>query len=249
MKIDIQTDDELTKLLNVLAIEIVDAQIYHKLCCDLEVSIAEYEREIHHSNTFWSLTLESLHEASLIRLCRVLDQNAAGLNLVNFLETIKANLHFFQPEHFRDRLLNNALVNSLALIDRIPPAGQLDQDIEFASSRNPLVKKLMIWRNKIVAHRDARVSLGKTQILEDNPLSQTEIEALLEKSFEMFNKYSCLYRENTWSRNVIGHQDYKALLDLLRLGLEKSDADSEVGHRDCPARARSHRCVTLTAGN
>jgi hypothetical protein len=197
MKIDIQTDDELNKLLDALAGEIVDAQIYHRLFCDLTDSIAEYSREFLQSNTFWSLTLDSLKEARLIRLCRVFDQNSTGLNLVNLLETIKANSHFFQEEHFRDHLRNNAFIDSLAETDRVPAPDQLDADIEYASSKNPLVKKLMVWRNKIIAHRDVKISLGKTQILESNPPSQFEIENLLNQSLLIFNRYSSLYKAST----------------------------------------------------
>jgi hypothetical protein len=227
MKIDIQTGAELSKLLDTLAHEIVDAHIYHKLFSDLTDSITEYSREFQQSNTFWGLTIDSLKEARLIRLCRVFDQNSDGLNLVNLLETIKANLHLFQEEHFRDRLRNNAFIDSLAETNRVPSPDQLDGDIDYASSRNPLVKKLMIWRNKIVAHRDAKVSLGKIRTLESNPISNLEIEELLSQSLIIFNRYSSLYTASTWSRQVIGHDDYRSLLKFLRLGIQKWDENIE----------------------
>ena len=227
MKIKIQTGDELNSLLDSLAREIVDAQIYHRLFCDLIGSISEHQREFQQSNTFWSLTLDSLKDARLTRLCRVFDQESSSLNLVNLLETIKANLHLFEAHHFRERLRDNAFVDSLAELDRVPPERQLDEDIGYASCANPLVKKLMIWRNNIVAHRGAKVSLGKKQVLEDNPLAQPEIEELLNQSFTIFNRYSSLYRASTWSRQVIGHDDYQSLLKFLRLGLQKWDEDIE----------------------
>jgi hypothetical protein len=40
----------------------------------------------------------------------------------------------------------------------------LDEDIAYASYANPLVKKLMIWRNNIVAHHGVKTSLGKKQV-------------------------------------------------------------------------------------
>ena len=227
MKINIQSDDELNRLLDVLAQEIVDAQIYHRLFCDLIDSIDAYEREFQQSNTFWSLTIDSLKEARLTRLCRVFDQESNSLNLVNLLETIKANLHMFEEHHFRERLRENAFVESLAKSDRVPPEGQLDEDIAYASCTNPLVKKLMIWRNNIVAHRGAKTALGKKQILEDNPLTQKEIEELLNQSFTIFNRYSSLFRASTWSRQVIGHDDCQSLLKFLRLGLKKWEEDIE----------------------
>lgn len=227
MNIKIQTSEELDRLLDALAQEIINAQICHRLFRDLVDVIPDYEREFQQSKTFWSLTLNSYKDARLSRLCRVFDQESSSLNLVNLLETIKDNLHLFKEEHFRQRLQENAFVDSLAKMHRVPEAKQIDDDIEYSSCRNPLVKKLMIWRNNIVAHRGAKAALGKKRVLEDNPLSQEEIEELLDKSFEIFNRYSSLYRASTWSRKVIGHDDYKSTLKFIRLGLQKWDEDLE----------------------
>ena len=250
MEIKIRSGDELNKLLDTLALEIVDANIYHRLYTDLIDSIKDNVRAFTQSNTFWSFTIDSLQDARMSRLCRVFDQESNSLNLFNLLETIKANVHFFDEEHFRQRLKDNAFVDSLADVDRIPNESQLDKDIWFASSKNPSVKKLMIWRNNIIAHRGAKVSLGKDEILADNPLTQQEIEILLEECFTIFNRYSSLYRAATWSRKVVGHDDYKSLLKFLNLGLQKWDEDIEKERQelrrkrvqqDTPANGSSHR--------
>lgn len=143
------------------------------------------------------------------------------------MKTIKANLQYFDEKHFRHRLKDNAFVDSLAKDDRMPNESQLDKDLCFASSQNPLVKKLMIWRNNIIAHRGAKVSLGKNDILADNPLTPEEIETLLDECFIIFNRYSSLYRASSWSRKVVGHDDYQSLLKFIRLGLQKWDEDIE----------------------
>ena len=153
MKIKIQTSDELNSLLDVLAREIVDAQIYHRLFCDLIDSISDHEREFQQSNTFWSLTIDSLKEARLTQLCRVFDQECSSLNLVN----------------------------------------------------------------------------------------------LLDKSFSIFNRYSSLYRASTWSRQIIGHDNYKSLLEFLRLGLQKWDEDSETELAEIRERKAEH--AGAQAGN
>lgn len=227
MEIKIKSAHELDKFLNALEFEIVDANIYHRLYSDLVNSRKDYAREFSQSNTFWSFTFEALHDARMIRLCRVFDQGSKSLNLFNLLETIKANTHFFDKEHFQQRLKDNAFVDSLAEVDRIPNETRFDNDIRFASDQNPLVKKLMIWRNNIIAHRGAKVSLGKDEVLADNPLSQQEIETLLDECFTIFNRYSSLYRASTWSRKVVGHDDYQSLLETIKLGLQKWDEDIE----------------------
>lgn len=227
MEIKITTSEELNKLLDALAQEIVDANICHRLYIDLLGSISENKRAFSQSNTFWNFVFISLDDARIIRLCKVFDQESKSLNLYNLLVTIKANIHYFKKDHFRERLRENAFVEILARDDRIPKEEQLDKDIWFASSENPLVKKLIIWRNNIIAHLGAKVSLGQDKILKENPLDNKRIETLLDESFSIFNRYSSLYRASTYSKKVVGHDDFKSLLKFLNLGLQKWDEDIE----------------------
>ena len=190
-------------------------------------SIKDYTMEFQQSNTFWNFTLDALQDAAMIHLCRVFDQVTTSLNLFNLLETIKANLHFFEDNHFRERLKDNAFVELLAKENRMPDKEQLDKDIWFVSTSNPLVNKLMIWRNNIIAHRGAKISLGKNQILINNPLTKDELLTLLDESHEILNRYSSLFCASTYSRKVIQHDDYKSLLNFIRLGIQKNREDNE----------------------
>jgi hypothetical protein len=221
MEIKIKTGDELNQLLDALVKEIVDANIYHRLFCDLLDSIPEYEREFQESQTFWHIILSALMDSRMANLCKVYDQESTSLNLVNLLHTIKANLHLFTADNFKQRMAGNAFLDSLASYDRIPQLKDVEIDIESVTWQNPLVKKLMVWRNNIVAHRGAKVSLGKNQILTDNSISKEEVEQLLDHSLKVFNKYSGLYRASSHSRQIIGHDDYKDVFRFIRLGLKK----------------------------
>jgi hypothetical protein len=225
MKINIKNSNDLNKLLDKLSFEIVDANIYHQLYRNLIDSIESNAKAFSQSNTFWSLTLNSLSDARMIRLCRVFDQQKNALNLYNFLLTIKANTHFFKEEHFRDRLKDNVFVDSLSEINRIPDDKQLDNDIFYSSKDNLLVKKLMIWRNNIIAHQGASITLGDNKILLDNPLSPDEIENILDEGITIINRYSNLYRASSFARKIIGHYDYKSLLKFINLGLEKHESE------------------------
>ncbi|MEJ2183202.1 MAG: hypothetical protein P8Y66_06740 [Nitrospirota bacterium] len=182
----------------------------------------DYGQEFAQSNTFWVFVTEALQNSWMVRLCRIYDNNSRSLNLYNFLETIKANMHFFETDHFRERLSDNPFVELLAKDDRIPGKDQLEKDIEYASSnKNSLVKKLMIWRNNIVAHKGTHIVLANDKLLKDNPLSFTEIDELLNKSHEIMNRYSDKFRASTFMKGFPGDDDYKWLLKLLRLGLQK----------------------------
>jgi len=159
----------------------------------------------------------------------IYDQDHRCLTLVNLLHTIKANLHFFSEADFRNRLAGNAFVDYLAKGSRIPKEEELESDIEAVSAgcKNHPVTKLRFWRDHIVAHHNAKLDLGKNPVLEDNPLSEMEIEQLLENSLTIFNKYSSLYKASTHSTKllIIGQDDYKSLLKFIGLGLQKWDED------------------------
>ncbi len=226
MKIKIATAEELNKLFDSLAQEIVYANICHSLYVDLLGSISENKIAFGQSNTFWNFVFISLDDARIIRLCKIFDQSKS-LNLYTLLVTIKANVQYFKEDHFRKRLKDKPFVEIFARKNRIPNEDQLDKDICFASAKNPLVKKLLIWRNNIIAHLSAKVSLGQDLILKENPLDKKVIEPLLNESFSILNKYSNLYHECTYSRKVVGHDDFKSLLKFVNLGLEKLDEDRE----------------------
>jgi hypothetical protein len=227
MEIKIKTGEELTKLLDALAKEIVFAHIYYRLLCDLSKARATHEIEFSNFNTFWSLTFGSLRTAYQTHLCRVYDQESTSLNLVNLLHTIQSNLHFFSESNFRERLKSNAFVDSLAKTKRVPEKDEVESDMKLVTCENPIVKKLIIWRNNIVAHRGVKVALGKDHVLSDNPISDVEIKELLEQSLSIFNKYSSFYNASTQSSGIIGHDDYEQLLIFIGLGLKKREEDIE----------------------
>ena len=161
----------------------------------------------------------------MIRLCRVFDQESNSLNLYNLLVTIKYNVKYFEEEYFRNRVKENPFVELLAKDNRLPNTEQLENDIWYASRNNLLVKTLLLWRHNIVAHLGAKVSLGKNAILKDNPLWNDTIEKLLDESFIILNRYSSLFDATTYSRQVVGHDDYKSLFKFINLGFEKWNED------------------------
>jgi hypothetical protein len=148
-------------------------------------------------------------------------------------------MHFFEKEQFKERLKDNASVDSLAEVDRIPDKTQIEKDIIFASVQNRPVKKLMIWRNNIIAHKGAKVLLGKKTILKNNPLTHEEIEALLDECFIILNRYSILYSACHWSRKIIGQDDYKYLLNFVRMGLQKWDEDIDKEYQELRKKRRT----------
>ena len=225
MILSIKNQKELNDLVDSLALEIVDANIYHRLLVDLSNAIEENQRAYNHSKTYWYLTTEALKDSILLHLCRFFDQEKSSLCLYNLLYTIRHHVNFFDKESFKQRLKDNPFVESLAELDRLPELKQLNIDIEFSSNSNPTVKKLIIWRNNIIAHKASKNVLKKNHILEKHPLSMDEIQSLLDEGFNILNRYLYLYKASSWSRQIIGHDDYKSLFTFMNLGLEKWDMD------------------------
>lgn len=227
MEIKIKSSEELNILLDSLRGEIIHANILSKLYYDLNKSIDEYRVEFGQSNTFWFYALNSINNSCMTSLCRIYDQHSKSLNLYNLLDTINKNIKYFKTNEFQNRLKNNPFVDSLSKSILIPDKKQLEDDIKYASKDNILVKKLIVWRNNIIAHKSPKVFLGKGEILEQNALTSKDVTELLDKCFEIYNRYSSLYRASTASRQVIGADDYKSVLKFMRLGLQKYEEDIE----------------------
>jgi hypothetical protein len=158
MKIDVKDSAEFKRLLEALVDELIDAHDYFKLHQDLNAAIPDYQVEFNQSAGFWTFTLSAYMDATLLRLCKAYDlyEGKPSLNLRNFLETIEANLHFFEGQSFRQQLKESAFVDSLAAdarkCKRSHPemAGELQKQADaalryFCDTGNEKWVSLMLW--------------------------------------------------------------------------------------------------------
>ncbi len=217
----ITSADHFGALLQGLANDIVDANIHFRLFQDLNESIAEYCTELNQSPTFWNLTISAQLDAALIRLCRAFDSQQSALSLSTWLATIASNLEIFDTPNFKERLSDNPFVESLASEDRRPSKDQLDKDSALASSRDPLVKKLLRWRNNVVAHRSPLETISPSSAA-GSPLELDKIKALLKRAHELLDRYSQLFQAVTHSTSMIGADDYKYVLKSIRDSVTES---------------------------
>ena len=68
MKIELESPEQFGSLLNALVNECINAEIYFKLYKNLLVAIPEYKEVFNESNTFWSLKVRALYDATLFPL-------------------------------------------------------------------------------------------------------------------------------------------------------------------------------------
>jgi len=224
MALRLRDDSDLKFLLDALADELVMGAIYFKLYQDLiEAKNGEYGREISQSWTFWSLTLRSLIDATVYRICKAYDHNRDSLNLRNFLELVRERQDVFDQDKFRERLKDNPYVDSLAKDTRLPDAARLEADLEFVQVKsNPLVKRLVTWRDKFYAHRDPEHALDPTVF---DPLLVSDVETLVKEGMRIINHYSSLYAATTHSTLMVGRDDYLSVLKAVRERLERYEAE------------------------
>lgn len=223
MKIGVSDPAEFKRLLEALVYELIDAQEHFYVHQGLAAAVSEYGAELNQSGAFWNLTMRAHLDAVLMRLCKAYDlsDGKPGLNLRNFLETIEANLHFFDEPNFRERLKNNPFVDSLAKDCKKPDPARLQKDLESVSTAEPLVKKLTIWRNNYIAHHSqSALTLG--EFTKQYPLSFVEIESLISNGIGIVNDYSHLFQASHYTNYK--PTDYKFILEALRRDLQAREA-------------------------
>src|SRR5712692_9894880 len=227
MKIDVTDSAQFKRLLEALVDELIDAHDHFRLHQNLNAAIPDYQAEFNQSAAFWTFTLSAHMDATLLRLCKAYDlyEGKPSLNLRNFLETIQANLHFFDEPNFRERLKDNPFVDSLAADPRKPDSAQVQKDLESVSKANPLVNKLTIWRHNYFAHRSRTSALDPRAFSSQNQILFSEIEALIANGLRIVNHYSDLFSAAVHTSLPV--KDYKHILDALRRDLKVRDTELE----------------------
>jgi AbiU2 len=213
---------ELGEHISALSNDVVNANIHWRMRCDLIDSLQKHPLVGAQSNTFWHYTLKAHETAAIIHLCRVFEKRQDTLNLLEWLKTIQKNINLFETTEFKKRLADNAFVDSLANDVRCPDRSTLDADIKNCAPNDPLIKKLMFYRNNFFAHKNTDIAIGNQPIQEDQLPSNDDISALLERAIIIFNRYSNLFQAVTYSTSVIGKDDYKFIFSCVSSAVEES---------------------------
>jgi HEPN superfamily AbiU2-like protein len=229
--IKVKDSTEFSRLLGALSRDIVDAHIHYRLYKDLRQSYLDHRQVAAQSNTFWSLTLRAHLHASLQMLYRAYDQETKSLHLHNWLLTIKEHLHLFGEEEFRRRLKDNPFVDSLAQSPRKPDHAVLEEDILLCSPDDPQVKTLVIHRNSRIAHKGARNIIAERDINDDHPLTFGDVDTLLDRAKTILNRYSSLFAANSYSTQIVGHDDYQYIFKCVDEKIQRIEEKIEENRR------------------
>ena len=224
--IQISGDVDLEKLLKRLSDDIVEAPAFLRLHQLLAVKFGEYQREVNQSPFFWTLAAKAVLEAGLLRIARIYDQEKSALSLRRLLLTIHANPHLFEDEAVKRRV-NSAYAEGMRSGSHSPNPEQIDADLKIVSDGDPLVDKIVIWRNTLGAHISPKRMLKEPRA-EFNFLSPDDAFGLCTRAFDVFNRYTSLFHATTHSKMIIGEEgSAEAVFKYLRIGLDASDKQQE----------------------
>ena len=224
--IPISGDVDLEKLLKRLSDDIVEAPAFLRLHKLLGVRFKEYEREVNQSAFFWTFTAKAMVEAGLLRIARIYDQEQSALSLRRLLLTIRANPHLFDDEAVKRRV-NPAYADGMRPGSHAPNQENIETDLLLVSDGDPLVDKIIRWRNTLGAHISPKRMLKGTGAQFDI-LTPDDADNLCSRAFEVFNRYTSLFHATTYSRKIIGEEgSAEAVFKYLRMGLDASRKDME----------------------
>jgi len=227
MILKVTNSDQFALLLDSLAADVLDAGYHLQLRTGLAAAAREYHHELDEHRAFWHLTFNAQTAAVMAHLCRAYDQNANSLSLLNLIDTIRDNIHLFgAPAGSRVPPVINPSSSR-------PDTASLLQDRLSVSPQDPLVSRLVSLRSNIFAHRNAINVVEPLGLATRFALTFDELEQLWRRGLSILNRYSQLFRHNSWASSLIGQDDYKHLLESLRRDLRRRHPE----HTDDPGGA------------
>jgi len=231
-------DVDLEKLLKRLSEDIVEAPAFLRLHTLLGVKFGKYQREVNQSAFFWTFSAKAILEAGLLRIARIYDQEQSALSLRRLLLTIQANPHFFEDESVKKRV-NPLYAEGMQPGSHALKPNEIVADLVLVSDGDPLVDKIIRWRNTLGAHISPKRML-KNPPARFNFLTPDDAFALCDRAFDVFNRYSSLFHATTHSRKIIGEDDTEFLFKYLRMGLDAYNKQVEDEFKQWEILAKKH---------
>ena len=203
--------DKFRGFLRKLWDELYWANFHYEILKELSRLCSEHHRAANMSAVFWTYTLRAHYQTAMVYLHRIYDQNQESFNLHRFLLTVRENREIFDPTNVRNRRKNDPhaeyLIRAIGELDLV----KLEQDICFSSNENEKVKNLNAWRDRVTFHNDERELFRLKPFEDDYP--PPDIELLIEKGFEILNRYSQYFDTTVHSKGCRDWKDMKFIFE------------------------------------
>src|ERR1039457_304203 len=172
--------EQIKKLRNELFVTDVQFQLF----VGLKKAAPNYKEEIRATPLFWDYTMRAHIDMVVLRLCRLYDPDSKTISLPNFVLTVEANRELFSKAAFIERNKNSPSLESVVKYNRDLSLKFLEEADKICSSKNPLVKNLLVVRNHFVAHLNHELTFGDAELFQKKfPLLYMDIEKLIEDGF------------------------------------------------------------------
>ena len=214
--------EQIEKLRNELFVTDVQFQLY----VGLRKAAPNYKEEIRSTPLFWDYTMRAHIDMVVLRLCRLYDPDSKTISLPNFVLTIEANRELFSKAAFIERNKDSANLEWALKYNRDLSPKFIEEAEKICSSKNPLVKNLLIVRNHFVAHLNHELTFGDAELFQKRfPLHFKDIEKLIEDGLGLLNSASSIFGgsvfDGTKGTNY-PFDDFKFILETLKMCLKKT---------------------------
>jgi hypothetical protein len=219
--IQISGEIDFEKLLKQLSDDIITAPVFLRMDNQLSEHFEKYSDEVNQAAFFWSMVAIAVRETGRSRLARIYDKQKSALSLRKLLVTIEANKHLFDDSAVEKRVqpVDPSFAQNIVPGSHFPNSKTLEQDLALVSPGDPLVDKVLIWRNNFGAHISPSQTIQKTILDEELP-TQDEAFNLCKRAFDIFNRYSSLFRNDSISEVNLGEKgSIDSVFRHLRSGL------------------------------
>jgi hypothetical protein len=172
-------------------------------------------------------TMRAHIDMVVLRLCRLYDSDSETISLPNFVLTVEANRELFSKAAFIERNKDSSNLEWAVKYNRDLSPKFLEEAEKICSSKNPLVKNLLIVRNHFVAHLNHELTFGGAELFQKKyPLHFKDIEKLIENGFDLLNSVSSVFGgsvfDGTKGTNY-PFDDFKFILETLKMRLKKRE--------------------------
>lgn len=219
--IPISGENDFERLLKRLSDDIVKAPAFLRISKQLSEHFEKYQDEVCQAEFFWAMVADAVLETGFSRLARVYDKQKNALGLPTLLATIKVNRHLFGDKAVGKRVsrTNIQFAQSIVAGSHFPDELVLKSDLALVSYKDPLVKKLLDWRDEFGAHISPEQTVKGN--IQDTALP-TPYEAfdLCTRAFGVFNRYTSLFHAVHHLETILNEEgSVDSVFRILRNGL------------------------------
>ena len=98
----------------------------------------------------------------------------------------------------------------------MPPLAQIQSGIALTGAADTLIQKLIVLRNNVFAHTSREFAVNPSRFKQELELEEQDVWALVNGALQTLNRYADLFFAQTYTRTIVGHDDYKSVLASLQ---------------------------------